>query len=173
MTKSKLLSILYHNVQSITSKKDILTTEFNMFGNIAFTETWLSTNINSSKLEIPSFHNSERVDRRIDGYGGGIMYVKDTLHYRGSPEFENPSLDCLWVRVMPSHSNQILISDLYHPPNSHINYMNRIDHFLKSAIDCGISDVIVIGNFNLSQPSPLSHTAYYIMSTVQFETTYS
>lgn len=63
------LSILQYNVQSIANKMDILKTEFNVFDCLAFTETWLSTNNNTSTLVIPTFHNPERVDRHLEGYG--------------------------------------------------------------------------------------------------------
>lgn len=90
----------------------------------------------------------------MDGYGGVIMYVKDKFHYKCRPDLEILGLECLWVEVMPSHSTHVLISVFYIPPNSDINYLNLIDHSLNLPINCGISDIIVTGEFNLNQTNP-------------------
>ena len=63
---SKHLSFVQYNVQSIVNKLDILSTELSDFDFLAFTETWLHTDIQTEDLLIPDFKLPKRKDRTAD-----------------------------------------------------------------------------------------------------------
>ena len=73
---SKHLSFVQYNVQSIVNKLDVLSTELSDFDILAFSETWLHTNIQTADLLIPDFQPPERKDSSADRHGGVMIYVK-------------------------------------------------------------------------------------------------
>ena len=85
---SKHLSFVQYNVQSIVNKLDVLSTELSDFDILAFSETWLHTNIQTANLLIPDFQPPERKDRTADRHGGVMIYVKDTLFYKRRHDLE-------------------------------------------------------------------------------------
>ena len=88
LTLSKHLSFVHYNVQSIVNKLDILSTELSDFDILAFSETWLHPNIQTTDLLFPDFKPPERKDRTGDRHGGVMIYVKDSLFYKRQHDLE-------------------------------------------------------------------------------------
>ena len=87
------LSFIHYNIQSISSKLDILHSEILDFDILAFTETWLSPATPTDDLLIDSFNKPERKDRHNDVHGGVMIYIKDGLHYKCRPDLEPNTID--------------------------------------------------------------------------------
>ena len=143
------LSTVHYNVQSIANKLDTLIAEFSYFYNMSFSETWLHNGFSSNKLIVPSFH-PKRKDRIDDRYGGVIVYVKNSLSYVRRHDLEPNRLECIWIQIKSSNHRNILYGVFYRPPNSDSDYYSLIEDSIGFAVDSGISDIIITGDFNLT-----------------------
>ena len=149
---SKHLSFVQYNVQSIVNKLDILSTELSDFDILAFTETWLHTNIQTADLLIPDFKPPERKDRKADRHGGVIIYVKDSLYYKRRHDLEPRNIECIWIEIQLNHT-RVLFGLFYRPPNSDAAYLSSIEDSISLALDTQINNIIVTGDFNLDMLS--------------------
>ena len=152
---SKHLSFIHYNVQSIASKLhvDILSTELSDFDILAFPETWLHADIQTSDLHIPEFKPPERKDRARDRHCGVMIYVKDSVFYKRRHDLEPQNLECIWIKIQLKHT-LILFGLFYRPPNSDMAYYSSIEDSISLALDTQINNIIVKGDFNLDK---LSH----------------
>ena len=82
------IPFVHYNVQSISSKLDIIYNELLDFNTLAFSETWLSHDISTDDLLIDSFNKPEWKDRPADRHCGVMNYVKEGLQYKHKHEFE-------------------------------------------------------------------------------------
>ena len=151
---SKHLSFVHYNVQSLVTKLDLLYTELNEFDILAFTETWLNQSVLQEDIQLHSYCLPERKDRRGDSHGGVIIYVKDTLHYVRRNDLEINDVECLWIDVTLKHKH-VLFGVFYRPPSSDAAYFSAMEDSISLAIDSGISDIIVTGDFNYNMLNPL------------------
>ena len=147
------LSIVHYNVQSIFSKLEVLHTELIDFDILSFSETWLNDSIASEDLLLESYNKPERKDRPGDSLGGVMLYVKEGLHYKRRNDLELRNIESVWIEVANSHK-RVLVGLFYRPPNSDSAYLSNIEDFIGLAIDTGISDIIVTGDFNLNTTKP-------------------
>ena len=136
------------------NKLDILQAELSEFDILAFTETWLSPQTDTADLDLATYYRPERKDRD-DGHGGVILYVKETLRYKRKADLEIRDIECIWIELINNHQ-RILFGLFYRPPNSNVNYLSSIEDSLGLAIDTGIADIIVTGDFNLNMLNPNS-----------------
>ena len=141
------LSFIQYNVQSIINKLDLLTVELSEFDILAFSETWLHAGISTNDLLIPSYNYPERKDRDRDPHGGVVIYVKESLNYKRRQDLELPGIECIWLEIILQHK-RLLFGLFYRPPNSDQIYHSLIEDSIHLAIDSGITDVIVTGDFN-------------------------
>ena len=148
LTTGHSLSFIHYNVQSILNKLDILQAELSEFDILAFTETWLTPQIDTGDLELATYFKPERKDRET-GHGGVILYIKETLRYKRRADLEIRGIECIWIELMNNHQ-RILFGLFYRPPTSSANYLSSIEDSLGLAIDTGITDIIVTGDFNLN-----------------------
>ena len=149
INSSHNLSIVHYNVQSLLHKLDLLTAELRSFDIITFSETWLSESISNEQLFIPGFSLPVRRDRTHDPHGGVAVYVKDGINFTRRPDLEITNLEAIWLEVRPHSNKRILIGTFYRPPNSDNNYFSKIEDSIGLAIEAGINDIIVSGDFNL------------------------
>ena len=146
---------VHYNVQSIFSKLDILHTELFDFDILAFTETWLTPAIETDDVLLRSYNAPERKDRVEDNHGGVMLYVKDGIHYKRRGDLEIRAIESIWIEIANNHK-RILFGLFYRPPNSNANYYSNIEDSLSLAVDTGINDIIVTGDFNLNLLNPLT-----------------
>ncbi|MCG7868583.1 MAG: endonuclease/exonuclease/phosphatase family protein [Candidatus Thiodiazotropha taylori] len=143
------LSFVHYNIQSISSKLDLLHAELFHFDILAFTETWLSASIETNDLMLESYNKPERKDRVGDHHGGVMLYVKETIFYKRREDLEIRGVENIWIELANNHK-RILFGIFYRPPNSDANYFSNIEDSLALAVDTAISDIIVTGDFNLN-----------------------
>ena len=110
----------------------------------------LYSNYESNDLLFPTFHPPERKDRIGDKYGGVILYVKDTIVYKRRLDLEPNRLECLWIEIKLSNSRKVLYGVFYRPPNSNAMYTSLIEDSIALAVDTNITDIIIMGDFNLN-----------------------
>ena len=118
------LSFVHYNVQSISSKLDIIYSELLDFDILAFSETWLNPDISTDDLLLDSFNKPERKDRPADSHGGVMVYVKEGLHYKRRHDLEPNRTECIWIELI-NKTRHVLFWAFYRPPNSdYIFFLN-------------------------------------------------
>lgn len=147
------LSIVHYNVQSLMNKTDVLQAELSNFDILSFTETWLSDSISNSDIEFTSFKTPERKDRSTDNHGGVIVYIKDSLHHRRRQDLELAGIECIWVEIF-LRTKRVLLGVFYRPPSSNVQYDAAIEDSIHLAVDTGIEDIVVTGDFNRNMLCP-------------------
>ena len=117
LNRSHHLSFVHYNVQSISSKLNIIYSELLDFDILAFSETWLSPDIPTHDLLLDSFNKPERKDRPADSHGGVMDYVKEGLHYKRRQDHEPSRTECIWIERI-NKTKHVLFGVFYRPPNS-------------------------------------------------------
>ena len=97
------LSFVHYNIQSISSKLDLLHAELFHFDILAFTETWLSASVETDDLLLESYNKPERKDRIGDPHGGVMLYVKETIFYKLREDLEIRGLENIWIALASNH----------------------------------------------------------------------
>ena len=150
---SNHLSFVHYNVQSIVSKLDLLASELYEFDILAFSETWLNPTISVDELYMQSFSNPDRKDRVGDSHGGVLIYVKESVYHKRRADLEPKGIECIWIELVLKHKH-ILFGLFYRPPNSDSVYYSTIEDSIHLAVDTGVSDIIVTGDFNFNMLNP-------------------
>ncbi len=150
---SKHISFVHYNVQSIVLKLDVLYAELCDFDILAFTETWLNPSIAQSDILLNSYQSPERKDRHGDSHGGVMLYVKDTLHYKRRSDLEILGVECIWIELVLS-TKRILFGVYYRPPNTDSLQHSRVVDSIHLAVDTGIDNIIITGDFNINMSNP-------------------
>ena len=127
------------------------------FDILAFTETWLDNSTSTSDIAFANYQIPFRKDRPTDRHGGVIVYVKDTLSARRRPDLEINDLECIWLELNVKRKS-ILFGVFYRPPNSTAAILSGIEDSIALAIDTGIKDIVVTGDFNFDYLKPTSRT---------------
>ena len=149
---SRHLSFVHYNVQSIVPKLDVLLTELYDFDILAFSETWLSPAVSEDSIALQSYQSPERKDRARDHHGGVMIYVKETIFYCRRRDLEPVGIECIWIELTLKHKH-ILFGLFYRPPNSNSTYFTSIEDSIHLAVDTGIQDIVVTGDFNFNMLS--------------------
>ena len=97
------LSSVHYNIQSISSKLDLLHAELFHFDIYAFTETWLSASVETDDLVLESYNKPERKDRVDDHHGGVMLYVKETIFYKRQEDLEIRRVENIWIELANNH----------------------------------------------------------------------
>ena len=140
-------SIVHYNIQSISSKIELIGSELRNFNIICHTETWLNQNTPDDSLKINEFKLYRR-DRRADNYGGVCVYIKENIYSRRRTDLELPNIECIWVEVN-FHNKKFLLGTFYRPPNSSAQTLSFIEDSISLAMGSNIKDVYITGDFNL------------------------
>ena len=144
------LSFVHYNIQSISSKLDVLHAELFHFDILAFTETWLSASVDTDDVMLESYNKPEHKDRVGDYHGGVMLYVKETLFYKRRDDLEIRGVENIWIELANNHK-RILFGVFF---IDHQVLMLPTFQILRTpialAVDTGITDIIVTGDFNLN-----------------------
>ena len=151
---SNYLSFVHYNIQSLLPKLDLLSLELKHYDLIAFTETWLNKDLPSSEILFDLYKEPERKDRD-DSYGGVALYIKNNVFHKRRSDLEIPGVECIWVELV-LRNKHILFGVFYRPPNSTaVQHLCIIDS-IHLAVDTGIQDIVITGDFNLNIRNPAS-----------------
>ena len=117
--------------------------------------------ISTNDVRLQSFNSPERKGRVGDSHGGVIIYVKEGLHYRRWQDLEPRGIECIWIELSNNHK-RMLFGLFYRPPNSDLAYYSLIEDSLHLAVDSGINDIIITGDFNFNMLHPQSSRKYIV-----------
>ena len=76
-------------------------------------------------------------------------------------DLEINRLDCIWIEII-LNKKHILLGTFYRPPNSDSTYYAMIEDSINLAVDTGITDIVIFGDFNYNMLS--DQTSRKIMS---------
>ncbi|MCG8048840.1 MAG: reverse transcriptase domain-containing protein [Candidatus Thiodiazotropha endolucinida] len=142
-------SVVHYNVQSLLNKVGIIEPEFRHFDVISLTETWLNDSVPTEDLLFDDFQTPFRRDRVGDSHGGIVVYVKNGIPCKRRADLELINIECLWIELKIKNRN-ILVGTFYRPPNSTPLVLTNIDDSIGLALDTGISDITILGDFNIN-----------------------
>ena len=157
------LKIGHLNVRSLTHKIEQLRLDLPPSGFDIFTlsETWLNNSI-EAKLTTISGYQFDRLDRQVkldNGQakkGGGLgIYYKNGLRIDTSTHanigYSNNNLELQWAIIDRPHTKQILIGNIYRPPDGNLNVDVHIPDIDKY-------EILLMGDFNADYTNRLSST---------------
>ncbi|MEW8548517.1 MAG: reverse transcriptase family protein [Candidatus Thiodiazotropha sp.] len=148
-------SMVHYNVQSLQHKIDILEPELSTFDLVSFTETWLNDSILSEDLLLHDFRSPFRRDRIGDSHGGIIVYVKNDIPCKRRQDLELLNIECVWLELNIKN-RKLLVGTFYRPPSSSPQVLIDIENSIGLAVDTGITDIVITGDFNLNMINPQS-----------------
>ena len=102
-----------------------------------------------------SFRKPERKDRTGDSHGGVIIYVKEDIYYKRRLDLEPRGTECIWIELILKNKH-ILFGLFYRPPNSDAIYFSTVEDSFHLAVDTGMKDIIITGDFNFNMLSEQS-----------------
>ena len=110
------------------------------------TETWLNEDFHSSEFFPPNYEVIR--NDRIDGYGGVLLAVKSNLTIS---QIHRPrGIEAVTVKIKISKHQHLIVSSIYRPPNSNIDYMENICRAIcEMKAESGNSTVWIGGDMNL------------------------
>ena len=149
--KHKGLKYIHINARSFFPKKDEIHWVINELNVDAclISETWLDTNVLDQDIVLDGYALI-RNDRQNRKGGGVLIYVKNTIAFKERFDIiTNECLEMIWLEITTQHgSPNILLSCLYRPPNSNIDYFNHIiDTIEKASLDS--KEIILMGDINI------------------------
>ena len=120
---------------------------------VCITETWLNKAIPDCACVPDKFRN-----HRTSSIGDGVCaYINSTIKVRRITEFENDSIESIWISIrpkrLPRSISVILLAVIYHSTSStavenselYKHIQSNVDHFLSKHPDALI---IITGEFN-------------------------
>lgn len=151
-----MLDIYYQNVCGMRTKtddiyKNILLTNYDI---IAFTESWLNTNVINGEFIDPRYmiHRRDRLSSKISKKdGGGVMIaVNNKIKSTRMKNWES-DLEDLWLSVelnVNNYNKKIALCVVYMPPPVKLDslqcFLNNVNNVLNI-----VDDVVILGDFNL------------------------
>ena len=84
-----------------------------------------------------------------DSHAAVIIYVKNSIHYRRRNDLELHGIRCIWIQLTLKHKH-VLFGLFYRHPNSDSIHYSGIEDSIHLAIDSGISDISITGDFNFN-----------------------
>ena len=84
-----------------------------------------------------------------------MIYVKDSIYYKRRLDLDPRGIECIWIELVLKHKH-VLFELFYRPPNSDLNYYSTMEDSIHLAVDTGINDIIITGDFNINMYNPQS-----------------
>ena len=142
------LSLVHSYV--LFNKLNIIQAELSNFDIIALSETWLKPPMETSDITLSHYHSPDREYRIRDGYGGVIVYTKKSFSYKRRLDLEVLDVECIWIELTLPKNKIILVGLFDRPPNSISELTDRIESSIDLAVNTGIEDITITGDFNLN-----------------------
>ncbi|MEW8185640.1 MAG: reverse transcriptase family protein [Candidatus Thiodiazotropha endolucinida] len=143
-------------------KIDLIRCESAAYDVMIFTESWLNHTIPNGRISIEHFHEPLRYDRNERTGGGVAVYIRDSISFKRRSDLEIPNLEAVWVEIS-LRCKTILIGGFYRPPNSPVEYFNRIIESLDRACNTNINDMVILGDFNYNMQCVNNNKIYELM----------
>ena len=150
---AKNFSVVHYSVQSALHKIDFLESELAIFYLISITKRWFNQSISNADVNINRFRAPFRKDRLGDGYWGVAVYIKNDIQCIRRTDLEILNIECVWIEIR-LQGKRLLVGSYYRPPNSDNAVLTNIENSIDLAVDTEISDIIILGDFNLDINKP-------------------
>jgi hypothetical protein len=148
------ITFCHINIRSINTENrldaflDQLTDRFDI---ITCSETWLSKKDLDKKYEIPGYTGPYRMDRTLQGGGGVMAWVTDSIISKRRDDLSVPNLETLWLQLdLPK--NKILLGTCYRQPDTEGTYgelfWEKLQTSYDKAKDTPIRNILMTGDFN-------------------------
>ena len=155
--RSKGFNFGHLNIQGICGKnmckfseiKAILTSPENSSLHIfGISETKLKSHKLSSCFNIDGFLQEPfRKDNDSNGGGGIIVYVRNGINAKRRLDLETNNISCIWLEITLGKSKPFLIGNMYRPPDSKVEFIDRFENFIDNVSNEG-KEMILMGDFN-------------------------
>ena len=83
-----------------------------------------------------------------------IVFIKDSFSYKRRLDLEVLDVECIWIELTLPKNKRILVGLFYRPPNLISELTDRIESSIDLAVNTGIKDIIITGDFNLNPSMP-------------------
>ena len=157
LIKVKGVKLVHLNIRSIVKKIDQLRilvqdSDIDVF---TVSETWLKPHLHTNIVELNGFRVF-RLDRGISKkiVGGLLTFVNNKY----SSQCESlmhldksvPDIEAQWVKIYRPHCKNIIICNIYRPPNGNLEKaISYLDDSLKT-INLGKTNVFLLGDLNVN-----------------------
>ena len=160
---AKGMHIAHLNVRSIMNKWDTFKAQFgeSNIHVLGISESWLSDKIPSSLLNLSHEHVLLRNDRKWTDdntgsvkKGGGLgIFINSKLNYSesdfGKLNCSNRNIESQWVSIKQPHRKQIVIGNIYRPPQGNIeSFIDYLD-IVFTEINLDRIELFLMGDFNI------------------------
>ena len=126
------------NIQGLSNKIEqvrlLLQSENNQIHVFGLSESKLSSIHPDSGFLINGFQIPFRRDRQENAGGGVLVYVKDGVCCKRRADLEQANLECIWLEIRPSKSKPFLISNIYRPPNSTVQWNEIFEENIENVL---------------------------------------
>ena len=115
-------------------------------------ETHLDESIDNDVIAIPNYRIIRR-DRNRHG-GGTAMFIKECLNFNRKLDFEDPSIELIWIEILFDNNHKSLFGVCYRPPGQNATEVNMFLTCLESSFDRihalnrYYDSIVLTGDFN-------------------------
>jgi hypothetical protein len=142
------------NIRSINAKKRLqsfINQLANKYDIISVSESWLGEKDPDAKYKIDGYTGPFRLDRTLQGAGGVMVWVIDTIIAKRRDDISVPALECIWLQLeIPGH--KILFGTCYRQPDIEGHYGKQFWEKLQASYDkasqAAIQNIVITGDFN-------------------------
>ena len=142
------------NIRSLIAegKLDDLKLLLDKCGCVVFglSESWLDNTVSDVEVDVQGFEIF-RKDRNRKG-GGVLVYVSKALRPCRRFDLELDGFEAVWIEIRHKRK-RMLVCNLYRPPTSNIDWMNKFVDLLDKASDMDL-DKVILGDFNCDMLKP-------------------
>ena len=135
--------------RSIRNKLEYVKDNLSDFDILCFTETHLSDNVLNSDLCVGGFQPTP-FRKDVSAHSSGLLiYVSEGLLAERLTDLETNLNESLWIEI--KHKGEsYLLCDIYRPPNSPINFWQRLNITIERASEIS-KNIIIVGDLNEDQ----------------------
>ena len=162
----KGLAVAHLNVRSLWKKLDSIRINLHEDFDIdilGISESWLSSGIEDNLVNISNYslirndrawsENDSIIEGNIKRGGGVCMYIKKSINYitlsLGTLDISCKNVECHWVKVMLEKQRNIIICNVYRPPQGNMKcFVEYMENVLEN-IDSEREDIIIMGDMNV------------------------
>ncbi len=147
------VSLCHANIRSLKANDNmshVRTDLGDKYDVIVLTETWLSEADNSDNFKLAGYQGPIRKDREFGplGYGGIVMWVRDTLAYKRRTDFERQDMESMWVEVR-THNKKFFVCALYRSEsNTDVTFWDNLQTSIDHVMSNSNGKVMLIGDLN-------------------------
>ncbi len=144
--KTKGIKFGHLNIRSLVSKIDdfryMCGTNFDI---ISVNETYCDNTVSDNEVRLDGF-NVLRKDRNRGG-GGVAVFINYIYDFKRRDDLCNDDIECIWVEIVPPHTNAILVCALYFPDGMNNDLNDKLCAMLSKANNED-KELVLLGDFN-------------------------